>query len=247
MPNGIAVEKALSNSLCNRIIKEIPNSNGLIAIDQDNVALIELILTIDSSYCKAMDPTNGPGGNYKGSSAYWITKLKHYKGSYNDLDYRNLISMIVSSVDSENSTHINADRVGRDEIANRIINYGHQKMVDDLKAGNLSVYDEIRRVTNSGKKPCRENVSFASKFCHYMCFYIFEGLPEQDNYSIHDSVVKKVLPKYLDLYKIPYKPADIEDYASFRKLVDDVISKSGSGISRNGFDHLLWYYYKGKI
>ena len=68
-----------------------------------------------------------------------------------------------------------------------------------------------------------------------------------DNYSIYDNVVKKVLPRYADKYKVDYSNKDLNDYREYRKIVDEIISKSNSNISRNGFDHLLWYYHKGRI
>ena len=36
------------------------------------------------------------------------------------------------------------------------------------------------------------------------------------------------------------------DYKLYQSVVDAVIKASESDISRNGFDHLLWYYFKGK-
>ena len=93
----------------------------------------------------------------------------------------------------------------------------------------------------------RRNVSFASKFCHFSCFYIFEGEEAQDNFSIYDGVVAKALPKYLAYYKLNdrFKIKD-KDYEGYSKAIDAIIEASGSKISRNGFDHLVWYYFKGK-
>ena len=34
-------------------------------------------------------------------------------------------------------------------------------------------------------------------------------------------------------------------YKTFQAAIDKVIERSGANISRNGFDHLLWYYFKG--
>ena len=34
-------------------------------------------------------------------------------------------------------------------------------------------------------------------------------------------------------------------FSDFQKVVDEIIKASDSKISRNGFDHLLWYYFKG--
>ena len=36
-------------------------------------------------------------------------------------------------------------------------------------------------------------------------------------------------------------------YDEYQKAVADIIRVSNSNVSRNGFDHLLWYYHKGRI
>ena len=61
---------------------------------------------------------------------------------------------------------------------------------------------------------------------------------------IYDSILKKVLPRYLDYYEL--KRYDLDDYAQYREAVDAIREASGVEISRNGFDHLLWYYHKGR-
>lgn len=36
-------------------------------------------------------------------------------------------------------------------------------------------------------------------------------------------------------------------YREYSEIIDKILDKSGNKISRNGFDHLLWYYYKGRL
>ena len=67
---------------------------------------------------------------------------------------------------------------------------------------------------------------------------------EQDNFSIYDNVVAQNIGKYAKCYEIE-NPNDISyNYKSFITSVDAIIKKSGNKISRNGFDHLLWYMNK---
>ena len=106
---------------------------------------------------------------------------------------------------------------------------------------------EIIAKKTSAAIRARENKSFASKFCHYACFYLFEGKREQDNYSIYDSILKSALPLYIDYYGIDVKKQELEDYAIYSETIERIIQKTGNMISKNGFDHLLWYYYKGRI
>jgi len=170
----------------------------------------------------------------------------------------------VNAVDKENSTHLNADKAdeyagGRTELSKRII-AAKEKLLDYLRVPEKSDFELIKIIsspTPSPRRP-RENVSFASKFCHYACFYLFDGEMEQDNYSIYDGIVVKALPKYLAHYKITDetfakittnkfpKGEAYKVYNIYRKAVDAVIKASGNNISRNGFDHILWYYFKGR-
>lgn len=225
------------------------DKDNLIILSLKNVAKVEAMIKTDSSYAKSSDV------NYKNSSAYFFNELK------NEIDKTNnhskqlkessnqTIYNIVCAIDRENSTHINADKVGRLEISNRISSLKIKDFLDYLKKpDNLELFNIIAQKTSYSKgEKHRRNPSFASKFCHYACFYLFEGLPEQDNYSIFDSVLKKSLYNYAQKYKINCTQKDLNDYKKYRQIVDDIIKKSNSNISRNGFDHLLWYSNKGRI
>ncbi len=52
---------------------------------------------------------------------------------------------------------------------------------------------------------------------------------------------------YLKYYGIT-EHYDLTDYRQYRSAVDMIRNISGIEISRNGFDHLLWYYHhKGRM
>ena len=101
----------------------------------------------------------------------------------------------------------------------------------------------------------RTNQSFASKFCHYACLYVFKGENAADNFSIYDTILEKVLPWYWcwfdvgELKKIQGK----FNYEEYSAVIDEIRNKNskhnpdGYLISRNGLDHLLWYYHKGRL
>ena len=246
------LEKAQS-----KMLKTIPEAE-LVVLSQDNVAIVEAMIQNDSAYLKSSDKTAEPTSKYGGSTAYWMTKLKTAVLTETDIsqeEYTFILAGAIAAVDRENSTHLNADGVGREEILNRIQKINKRDFVYYLKdpdGTNFRLFTLIAGQTHpKGLSPKgnvyrpRTNVSFASKFCHYACFYLFEGDIEQDNYSIYDDVLKKILPRYIKYYEIPKR--DIGDYREYRKTVDEIIKKAGAGISRNGFDHLLWYYYKGRI
>ena len=87
--------------------------DGLIELSRRNVAIVENMIRTDSKYRKSFNKDAGPAGDYMGSSAYWLTQLE-YK-------YLESIQNVVIALDIENSTHLNADSVGRKELTKRII------------------------------------------------------------------------------------------------------------------------------
>jgi hypothetical protein len=240
-----------------KMLAVIPGTD-LVLLSPDNVAIVEAMIQNDSAYLKSSDKSAKPKGQYGGSTAYWMTLLKSIliNSESCNIKYEDIIAGAVAAVDRENSTHLNADGVGRKEITERIVSINRQCLVYYLKEPDASKLELVRiiaeetnpiGVDKNGKVyRRRRNLSFASKFCHYACFYLFEGQPEQDNYSIYDNVLKKAMPKYIKHYGVEKR--NLDDYAEYRKTVDDIITKaSKKQISRNGFDHLLWYYFKGRI
>lgn len=215
---------------------------------------------------------------YRGSSAFWMHRLGEYYGynygnEFNGFDsvkdypwyYRFLIYNAVCAVDAENSTHINADKVGRKEITDRIVQY-KDDLLKQLKVtkkypliGILSKKTDPKHEAGN-TNPARKNFSFATKFCHYACFYIFENkdVAYRDSYSIYDYIVSNALKTYYD-YKESQQKNNSEDgeifvekYRHYQSFIDELRTKAAekakesNPVSRNGFDHLLWYYYKGK-
>lgn len=229
----------------------------LVQLTDENVAKVEAMIRNDSSYKKSFDENACPKGAYAGSTAYWMTKLKSIiEGKENNLTYDVIIPKVVSSIDRENSTHLNSDCCGRKEISERIIKLCKEdKLIESLKKGDLAVFTVIQEKTNpvnNGDKKYkgRENTSFASKFCHYACFFLFEEEELRDKYSIYDKVIASVLPYYMEKYGVEYS-GDLTKYSVYRNVIDlirDKVANSApqKNISRNGFDHLLWYYHKGR-
>lgn len=218
------------------------NKPELVELTVENVARVEFMIRNNSRYA---------GQNNK-STTIWLKKFANVlKGEHTQEDYRKIVFEVVSGIDRTNSTHINADGVGREELTERIVNIDKNLLFEYLKSpekDNYKLIEILSAKTNpdpaNPNMHARRNYSFATKFCHYAAFYLFEDEVEQDNFSIYDNVVAKKIDKYAECYKIE-NPNDIGcNYKSFITLVDAIIKKSGNKISRNGFDHLLWYMNK---
>lgn len=255
MSNTIQDELKLAKS---KMIEEVTLQGKTLAkLTRDNVAIVEAMIRNDSAYIHSTDVSAAPVYNrkgemkYGGSSAYWMTLLKRVlldDVSDSSYTYKEIIKGSVESVDRENSTHLNADKCGRQEITDRICQFDRKEFIKCLKDpdyDDMALICEISRIT-SAEERARSNPSFASKYCHYACFYVFEGTDYQDNYSIYDGILKKVLPLYLKYYQIE-QGYDLNNYKEYRMAVDSIRDASGIAISRNGFDHLLWYYHKGRL
>jgi hypothetical protein len=86
-----------------------------------------------------------------------------------------------------------------------------------------------------------------------MCFYLFEGEKAQDNYSIYDNIVINVLPNYMKKGEkaLPsfnkYNEGNASRYyEKYQKTIDIILENNPELISRNAFDHIMWYYTKTK-
>ena len=221
----------------------------------DNIARVEAMIMTDSGYAKSGDvnacPTYKKNGeeDYSGSTAYWMTELKKALESRDTSNLKNIINHAVIAVDKENSTHINSDGVGREQLTNRIMAKAQslKDILSNVDSG-LEFIEEVAKITTGvdEKHKARTNLSFASKFAHYACFYLFkEDDPRRDNFSIYDGILKKALPIYIKKYNLDgYDP---DNYLSYYKCIGEIIKHSGEGLSRNGFDHLIWYYYKARL
>lgn len=234
-----------------KMLKLIPGTE-LVDLTRDNVAIVEAMIATDSAYRKATDKNAGPAGKYGGSGTFWYDQLRKYTIGHEQCDfvYEDIIMGIVSAVDRENSTHLNSDGVGRNQITDRIISFGQDRLMENLmkpEECNYELYYEIARKTEPAepKYHARENISFASKFCHFACLNLFEGEEEQDNFSIYDSALVNAIPLYFDYYKLPER--NLRDYPKYQAAIMDIILKGTERISRNGFDQLIWYYYKSRI
>lgn len=216
------------------------NRPDLVELTADNVARVEFMIRNNSRYA----------GTNNQLATNWLEKFANaLKGQPTQESYEEIVFEVVKGIDSTNSTHINADGVGREELTDRIIKINKNLLYQYLKNPTKDDYELIKILSKKThpvdpNKHARSNYSFATKFCHYTAFHLFESDPEQDNFSIYDSIVARKIRDYADYYKIKM-PNDIGcNYNSFITLVDDIIKASGDKISRNGFDHLLWYMNK---
>ena len=231
---------------------EKSDDNQTIAkLTTDNVAKALAMIKYNSAYNKALDASQGPSGKYIGSSAYWCEQLKKLiNDKKTDNNYSDIIENIIKSINNENSTHLNSDGVGFARVKYRILNayktpqllIDALKNIDSLELFNLIAYPKA----DDANKTENNHPSFASKFCHYLAFNIFEEEEKKDSYVIYDEVIRTALPMYVKRFlgkNVSKK--DYEGKDTYKKYREDIMAIAKmNNISNNGFDQLVWYFHK---
>ncbi len=162
---------------------------------------------------------------------------------------------LIRMIDLENSTNIWRYKSKRHYIKNMVkyISDNANDFWDKLNNGNKQLVDLLKKASG-----CKENSngpkSLASKICKYFCELFFEDKSKQDNYFINDSVVRHVLPYYLNFYGIPLQKGktnfdnlsyvDIYDYLSSIRDKINKDKKKKDQLTRSEVDHIMWYCYR---
>ena len=107
------------------------------------------------------------------------------------------------------------------------INNNKEKFEKDIKNGSTDIVEDI--LDNEYEKVKRKDKSLVSKICRYT-----EGETEEPKFTIFDSILKMVLPYYLD------KEYDLDNYKQYVKAVN---SLQTSGLNIHQIDFLLWKVY----
>lgn len=262
---GLIQEEAIKAEKYKLKIEKIDYNNKKIEIAQltsDNVARVEAMILTDSNYKNSWNSEKGiiykknkanQEIKYIGSSHYWLNQLKQFidKGILEQYDYEQIIRYAIIAIDNENSTHLNSDNIGREAVTKRILNIHPDQLKEYIRTPGKN-YELINIIQKPQKNNEKNHLSFATKFCHYACLCLFEGTEFEDNYSIYDNVLKQALPKYIKRYLgIDIKVKEYENqYDKYIDFIDNIRKKAeseyGEKISRNGFDHLVWYFHKGQ-
>lgn len=234
------------------------------------------ISTKFNEFIKKEDEFTPPKGANGGSSTYWINKLvdminNNQEESTDGYSRYQVVKGIVCMIDKENSTHLNStkksngeekyEKKGRKNVTEKIngmVNKEELKrLLEDPRSSNYKIINDIAQRNNDSDE--KTYYSFATKFCHYVCMHMFKGTEKEDNFASFDKYVSKNLHEYYAYYvgkKIEkiQRPKDNfgEEYKKYIDIIDEIREaahvKEGDKdkISRNGMDHLLWYFHKGE-
>lgn len=132
-------------------------------------------------------------------------------------------------------------------LAEQIINMNFDERI---KKGEPKLVDDIAKAANDVDHEFKILYSFASKYCYYHQTYALDT-PKND-YPIYDSVLRKVLPKYINgvttnsLENMFKEGCLYEDYITIIKNTlaaynIDIHEKAFKGRPLSMLDHCLWY------
>lgn len=155
-----------------------------------------------------------------------------------------IVAMKICLIDFTNSTHLfeSKKKVPLERLVEIII---HIKDFDKrLAAGDE---DLVRIIALRAKRRFKgENTginlfSFASKYCCYHNFYIYD----RDDYSIYDGVLrdhlqnyyKSASPRWIDWLRTHCR------YKRYNKVIEEILDENHIGVKnkRRLFDYLVWY------
>lgn len=147
----------------------------------------------------------------------------------------NVIAMKIAVIDVTNSTQLSRykNKISLYEIANVILNIDN--FDERVKNGDPELVNIISK--SNGKINL---FSFASKYCTYHNNEIYE----KDDYSIFDSVVRRMLPKYSNIsFSQIEKWRRNHDYKSFNDSITILLDNNNIHIKfrKRKFDHFLWF------
>lgn len=228
------------------VLDRIDNGQKTVALTRKNATFIEAVVELDSRYGKVKI------GDF-------------FENMLNGSDFEECLINVVTEIDKTNSTRLESGENARKEMVNRILSLCSN--VDELKNELLKEFsvnnkehilwkltDKIKAKKKDGH---RYNLSFATKFCSYASIHLNLG----DLYSKYDGVVSRFLPTYSEIYLnektakghflVKQNKRNLDDilnlYATYSDCINsilNVLEKDDIKISRNEFDHIIWYCSK---
>lgn len=198
-------------------------------------------LQSDENYMYALTKENAKKARnlIKNDSKYGESSYKKY---YEKLgkkleDYsKEEIKMILKEIASSNSTH--TSNINIDILSDYIFN-NKKDFLFKLESGSAELVDEISFIDGF----IRREKSFASKVCSYLCELEFG----KSNFAVNDSVVRTMLPYYLNYFGIAKVTSKKLENCSYKELVgyiDKIKNKLKENLSFEEIDNILWYCYK---
>lgn len=154
-------------------------------------------------------------------------------------EYKNIIRRIAT----ENSTHT---ATASSDVLAEYISRPDVLFENRLKEGDYTLVDEIDNYVYENAVTSRGRHAHIKSLASKLCRYLEEWIYGNDNFTIYDSFVRKMLPYYVWSTTGNKTKVNLEkcSYVQFMEEFNKVYNGLHPTLQRHTIDHIIWYSYK---
>ena len=194
------------------------DENYMIALTPDNAA-------------KALECIKGNKRYEKSSYEEYYNKLNKKLRDYSKEELKNILWCVARS----NSTRSSNENIS--VIADWVFKNLTQ-FLKRLEKGDRTLVDELTTINGLSRK----EKSLSSKICSYLCELEFK----QSKFAVNDTVVRRILPYYLNYYGISNQNKALENYSysEIIAFIDKIAVNLPRKMNYTEIDQIIWYCYR---
>lgn len=194
------------------------DENYMIALTPDNAA-------------KALECIKGNKRYEKSSYEEYYNKLNKKLRDYSKEELKNILWCVARS----NSTRSSNENIS--VIADWVFKNLTQ-FLKRLEKGDTTLVDELTTINGLSRK----EKSLSSKICSYLCELEFK----QSKFAVNDTVVRRILPYYLNYYGISNQNKALENYSysEIIAFIDKIAVNLPPKMNYTEIDQIIWYCYR---
>lgn len=194
------------------------DENYMIALTPDNAA-------------KALECIKGNKRYEKSSYEVYYNKLGKSLSDYSKEELKNILWCVARS----NSTRSSNENIS---VITDWIFKNLTQFLKRLEKGDTTLVDELTTI----KGLSRKEKSLSSKICSYLCELEFK----QSKFAVNDTVVRRILPYYLNYYGISNQNKALENYSysEIIAFIDKIAVNLPRKMNYTEIDQIIWYCYR---
>lgn len=194
------------------------DENYMIALTPDNAA-------------KALECIKGNKRYEKSSYEEYYNKLNKKLRDYSKEELKNILWCVARS----NSTRSSNENIS--VIADWVFKNMTQ-FLKRLEKGDTTLVDELTTINGLSRK----EKSLSSKICSYLCELEFK----QSKFAVNDTVVRRIMPYYLNYYGISNQNKALENYSysEIIAFIDKIAVNLPRKMNYTEIDQIIWYCYR---
>ncbi len=194
------------------------DENYMIALTPDNAA-------------KALECIKGNKRYEKSSYEVYYNKLGKSLSDYSKEELKNILWCVARS----NSTRSSNENIS---VITDWIFKNLTQFLKRLEKGDTTLVDELTTINGLSRK----EKSLSSKICSYLCELEFK----QSKFAVNDTVVRRIMPYYLNYYGISNQNKALENYSysEIIAFIDKIAVNLPRKMNYTEIDQIIWYCYR---